>query len=341
MFPSFRARLGPIKKYLDDADVTEIAINQPGQVWLRVRGYGYMKCVELPEYTYSLLESLMELVANYSKQATSEMQPVLSATIPVDLNPEEDQNVKLDGYRVQFIRPPATERGTIAANIRKFSLTEISIADLDGRGYYERVNLGQAARQRSDDELRELYRSRQWGAFLRAAVKARKTIVISADTDTGKTTQLNALLKEIPMHERIVTIEDAREVRPPQPNCVHLLYSQGGQGVARISEVELFRACLRLTPNRIILGELRGKEAYTFVQNVYSGHPGSMTTIHAKSPEEMWKRLAGLVQMGNDNLSFDQALRLCQDAIDIVLQLEYDRDRDERFAGEIYYADAS
>ena len=120
--------------------------------------------------------------------------------------------------------------------------------------------------------------------FLRAAVARRKTIVISGGTGSGKTTLLNALVKEIPRSERLVVIEDAPEIRLDHPNAVGLVAVRGGLGEAQVDADTLLAASLRLRPDRILLGELRGREAFAFLRAVNSGHPGSITTVHADSP---------------------------------------------------------
>ena len=161
--------------------------------------------------------------------------------------------------------------------------------------------------------------------------------MISAGANAGKTTLLNALLKEIPQHERIVTIEDAREIRPRQRNCLHMLYSRGGQGVARVTAVELLEAMLRLTPDRPIMGELRGAEAYAYLELLNSGHSGSITTIHADSAVLAFEQLTLLVREsdGGRDLPRGDIRELLHLLVDVVVQM---KKTDGRFRmTEVYY----
>ena len=138
-------------------------------------------------------------------------------------------------------------------------------------GAFDRVNEPPADSEDTDKKLASLYRDCAWPAFLRLAVKTKKNIVVSAPTFAGKTEFINMLLKEISPAERIVTIEDARELRPPQANAVNLLYSRGNQGTANVTPVELMEASLRLSPDRVIPGELRGAEAYVALEMLEFG----------------------------------------------------------------------
>src|SRR5437868_142174 len=274
---SFRAKLSPLTRYLDDPAITEIAINRPGELWLAKQGERYMARTSLPELSLARLRSLAEVTASYTSQEADRERPLLSATMPIDLTEGVDDTLR-GGYRVQVVLPPTVEEQTIALCIRKPALLDIALADYRRQGAFasvNRVNAGHRVDEPSgepcsgdddacaysDQALQRLYRDGAWEAFLRGAVRAHKNIVISAGTNTGKTTFLNALLKEMPEHERVVTIEDCREIRPPQPNCLHLVYSRGWQGLSKVTATDLLEAVLRLSPDRAIMGELRGAEA--------------------------------------------------------------------------------
>ena len=156
---------------------------------------------------------------------------------------------------------------------------------------------------------------------LRDAVRQRRNILISGGTSSGKTTFLNALLREIPLSERLIMIEDAPELQVRHPNAVGLIAARGGPGEASVSTDDLLIAALRMRPDRIILGEIRGSEALTFLRAVNTGHPGSLTTIHADSPARAIDQLALLVQQANNGLSWDETVRYISRSIDIVVQL--------------------
>lgn len=335
---SFRAKLGVIARFLDDAAITEIAINRPGIVWLARQQQRYMSAVDVPALSYAALHSLADITASYSSQEAGPCQPILSATIPAN----RDDGVHLSdrgGYRIQIVMPPAVEQQTIALCIRKPALLDFSLADYGRQGAFANVNRGYDEGPYSDARLRCLYADGQWAEFLRGAVLAHKNIVISAGTNAGKTTLLNALLKEVPDNERIVTIEDAREIRLAQPNCLHLLYSRGGQGIASTTAVELLQAVLRLAPDRAIMGELRGEEAYAYLELLNSGHTGSMTTIHADSPALMYDRLAQMVMRFGSPLGKTQIIEYAKSLIQVVVQCKRAADG-TRYISEVSYSDA-
>lgn len=332
---SFRVKLVPILPFLDDPTVTEIAVNRPGTLWVARQGQRYMQEHEEPILDYPLLESLAELTAVFTHQQAGSDKPLLSASIPIDLSdatPDEERRT----YRVQIILPPATEAGSIGLCIRKHMPLDFSLMDYSAQGAFQQVNTPLEDEEYSDDVLKRLYSSGQWEEFLRGAVKAHKNIVISAGTNAGKTTLLNALLKEIPAQERVVTIEDSREIRPPQRNCLHLLYSRGEQGTAKVSAVDLLQAMLRLTPDRPIMGELRGEEAFSYLELLNSGHTGSITTIHADSPSLMYERLVQMVMRFGAPLGKQQIIDYARSLIQVVVQFKRASDG-RRYISEILY----
>lgn len=332
---SFRAKLSHLRCYLDDPQVTEIAVNRPGEAWIGRQGQRHMQRCEIPGLDYALLASLAEVTASYTSQETDRERPLLSATIPINLDDGIDETLR-GGYRVQVVMPPAVEERTIALCIRKPTLLDMDLGAYAGQGAFACVNTSIDDAPYSDAELARLYRAGQWEVFLRAAVRSHKNIVISAGTNAGKTTLLNALLKEIPDCERIVTIEDAREIRPPQGNCLHLLYSRGDQGMAKVTAVDLLEASLRLTPDRAIMGELRGAEAYSYLELLNSGHTGSITTIHADSPELMYERLAQMVMRYGAAMHKDQIVAYARSLIQVVVQCKRSASG-HRYISEIRY----
>ena len=152
----------------------------------------------------------------------------------------------------------------------------------------------------------------------------RKNIVVAGATGSGKTTFMKSLVQHIPADERLITIEDARELFIRQPNVVHLLYSKGGQGLGKLSAKNCLEACLRMKPDRILLAELRGDESFYFIRNCASGHPGSITSCHAGSVAQTWDQLALMVKASPEGagLEFDVIHRLLRQTIDIVVHLQ-------------------
>jgi type IV secretion system protein VirB11 len=158
--------------------------------------------------------------------------------------------------------------------------------------------------------------------LLRQAVRQRKNILISGGTSTGKTTFLNALLREVPTSERLILIEDTPELQISHANAIGLLATRGSLGEADVSAEDLLIASLRMRPDRIILGEMRGKEAMTFLRAVNTGHPGSLSTIHADSPERAIDQLALLVLQTGTRMAWDDITLYVRRSLDIVVQLK-------------------
>ena len=321
---ALRTHLRPLERWFEAQGVTEVSVNCPGEVWIARQGEPYMERHTAEELTGEVLLALAQQVATSTEQEVSQERPLLSAELP-------------NGYRVQFVLPPASGR-SVAVSIRKPAVLDLSLGDYDRRGAFDLTNRATGEELQTERDLRDAYAAREFAAFLGIAVRARKNILISAGTDTGKTTLLNALLKEIPAHERLVIIEDARELRPPQANVVRLLYSRGEQGLARATAQELCEASLRLRPDRILLGELRGKEAFTYLRTINSGHPGSISTIHADSPELAFEQLALMVMQGFPSIDKSLVVDYVRSIIPVVVQAR--RSAGRRFISEIYYADA-
>jgi type IV secretion system protein VirB11 len=157
--------------------------------------------------------------------------------------------------------------------------------------------------------------------MLAAAVRARKNILVAGGTSTGKTTFLNALLREVPAEQRLILIEDTPELYIKHPNAVGLLAARGMLGEAQVNANDLLSASLRMRPDRIILGELRGEEAFAFLRAINTGHPGSMTTVHADSPERAIEQIVLLTLQAGTQLSRDDVRHYIKSTVDIFVQL--------------------
>jgi type IV secretion system protein VirB11 len=211
----------------------------------------------------------------------------------------------------------------VAIAVRKHLISDLSVDDLGRDGLFAAAHRADdAARRAADAELEALLAEGQVQRFLQEAVRRRKTIVISGGTGSGKTTLLNALVKEIDRTERLVVIEDAAEVRLDHPNSVGLIAVRGDLGEARVDADSLLAASLRLRPDRILLGELRGAEAFAFLRAVNSGHPGSLTTIHADSPAGALDQIALLALTSGVDLGWDKVQTYVERVIDVVIQLD-------------------
>jgi type IV secretion system protein VirB11 len=209
----------------------------------------------------------------------------------------------------------------MAVAIRKQVSAGLSLGDYTSRGAFATTSRTDRD-HRSEAKLRRLYRTGDWEGFLRAAVRARKTIVVAGGTSTGKTTFLNALLKEIDPAERLILIEDTPELLVCHQNTVGLVAVRGELGEARVTTDDLLVAALRLRPDRIILGELREAEALTFLRAINIGHPGSLTTVHADTPSRAVEQMALMVLQSGAQLRREDVVDLIEAAVDIFVQLE-------------------
>jgi type IV secretion system protein VirB11 len=299
--------LAPLAPFLEQPDVTDIYVNRPGELWFETNA-GAIECHEAPALDTATLSRLSRQVAALSNQGISREHPLLSATLP-------------DGARIQVIAPPAT-RGALALAIRKHVASDLSLDDYAGQGAFAATRTGDDT-QRSviDAELAERLAAGDIASTLAAAVRARRNILVSGGTSTGKTTFLNALIREIPADERLILIEDTPELRIRHDNAIGLLATRSALGEADVTADDLVSASLRMRPDRIILGELRGVEAYAFLRAINTGHPGSMTTIHADSTEGAIEQLALLILQSGSRLSRDDVRHYVRSTVDIFVQL--------------------
>lgn len=295
------AYLAPLRPWLDDPKVTDIWVNAPGEVWIETSD-GATRRLPAPELTHQALGRLARQIAASSSQGVNREQPLLSASLP-------------DGARVQVIAPPAT-RGDLALAIRKHVLSDLNLTDLASSGSLRLQPNTEVA-----DKLRAARDAGDIEGLLRLAVHHRKTIVLSGGTSSGKTTLLNALIKEIPAHERLVLIEDAPEIQLRHENAVGLIAARSDTGEAQVDAEDLLQASLRMRPDRILLGELRGREAFAFLRAVNTGHPGSITTVHADSPQGALDQIALLSLLAGVDLGWDTVRNYVRQVVDVVVQL--------------------
>lgn len=296
--------LAPLASHLERGDVTDIFINRPGEIWIEKLGAAPAK-EDAPELTRELLARLARQIAAASAQGINRENPLLAASLPT-------------GERVQIAMPPAT-RGEIAFTIRKHVSAGLSLDDYANAGPLSPVKLAALAEDPSNANL--LSETADPIATLRSAVRARKNILVSGGTSSGKTTFLNALLREISSNERLIIIEDTPELQLPHENAVGLLAARGNLGEANVTADDLLIASLRMRPDRIILGEIRGKEAVTFLRAINTGHPGSLSTIHADSPSRAVDQLALLVLQTGTRMAWDDVVRYVRRSVDLIVQL--------------------
>jgi len=303
-----RSYLAPLTGMLARPDVTDIYVNRPGELWVETTG-GAIERHQAPALDDSTLARLARQIAALSHQGISREHPLLSATLP-------------DGARVQVVAPPAT-RGSLAIAIRKHVSPDLALGDYVAAGAFAETR-GRTGMGRSDADqaLAAQLDAGDTAGMLAAAVKARKNILVSGGTSTGKTTFLNALLREIPAEERLILIEDTPELQTSHENLVGLLAARSALGEAQVTANDLLSASLRMRPDRIILGELRGDEAYAFLRAVNTGHPGSMTTVHADSAERAVEQIVLLALQAGTQLNRDDIRHYVRNTVDVFVQLE-------------------
>ena len=292
------AYLKPFAEWLDRDTVTEILVNRPGEVWVEDAAAGGMQKVIRPDIDDRLIQRLAEQVARVSHQGINREHPLLGATLP-------------DGARVQFCGPPAARKHWAMA-IRRHRRLDLP---LDA---YDTGPLTPPQPGTMPDPQAEPV------AFLREAIRQRRTILVSGGTSTGKTTFLNAMLGEIPREERVVLVEDTPELKLPGDNGVGLVAVKGELGEAKVTSNELLQAALRLRPDRIVLGELRGAESVSFLRAINTGHPGSFSTIHANSLRGALEQLSLMVMQTGIGLTRSDTIAYAASVIDVVVQLSRD-----------------
>ncbi|MDX1975631.1 MAG: CpaF family protein [Rickettsiales bacterium] len=283
--------MGPIMPLLADDSVNDILINGPDQVFVERNGR-----LEKTSITFANEEAVHELAVRIVKavgRSLDEKRPLVDARLA-------------DGSRVNIIAPPLSVDGT-SISIRKFSRHKITIDDMVTQG-----NVSPAL-----------------GEFLKVIGRAKMNIVISGGTGSGKTTLLNAMSRYIENWERIVTIEDAAELQLQQPHVVRLETKPlvlGQHPTEEVSIRDLVRNALRMRPDRIIVGEVRGMEAFDMMQAMNTGHEGSLTTIHANHPRDAIARLENMISMANLNIPVRSIRSQIASAVHLIVQISRMRD---------------
>src|SRR4051812_20278756 len=287
------------------------------EIFIRAVGGAYLSLT-------THLASLATAAAAFTRQDIGPEHPIVSTTLP-------------GGERCQIVLPPAVPAGTISLTIRKASGLAMTLDEFERRDLFRDVRASTDDLSREEQDLLALRDAGRWRAFLELAVRARRNIIISGATGSGKTTLSKGLVACIPAHERILTIEDTAELTVFQPNHVRLLYAKDGHGVAKIGPRELLESSLRMRPDRILLQELRDGTAFYYLRNVNFGHPGSITTVHADSARLAFEQLSLLVKESAEGRELARAdiRSLLLLSVDVVVQMSR-RDGQYRIA-EVYY----
>lgn len=283
---------GRLAEVMSDESITDVLVNGAGEVWVERAGALEPTALEFQEHEVS---SLVDRLLADSGARADTTQPVADGRLS-------------DGSRVNVVLPPLAPEGPLIS-IRRFSPRPPSLADLVGRGML-------------DDRSAE--RLEVW-------VRSRRTIAISGATSTGKTTLMNALLSCVPTNERVVSIEETPELRPACRHFVSLLARPPNvEGRGEIGMAALLRTSLRMRPDRIVVGEVRGPEALVALAAMSTGHEGSMVTIHARSGADALERMVTLAQQAGSGASEASLERQVHSALQVVVHLERDADRRRR-----------
>lgn len=286
--------MAPFTEFLADDLLTEICVNRPLEIWTEGRTGWVLH--DAPFLTFQHCRQLATLIASFNGKSISSEKPVLSASLP-------------DGERVQVLIPPACEQGTVSITIRKPSVIDKTLAELEGEGAFDEIEAEvNIALKPVELDLLRLKREQRIREFLELAVRSKRNILIVGKTGSGKTTVTKSLIRSIPPDERLITIEDVHELFLNQhANKVHLFYAREDDGGSKVTPKQALAACLRMKPDRILLAELRGDESWEFIKSVNTGHPGSITTMHANGAVEAFEQLTVLIKDSRAGAHLDAA----------------------------------
>lgn len=322
--PGSKGLLSPLRRWMNNGNVSEILINRPKEVWVEENGEMERHHINALDAVY--LRRLFQSIANENQAIIDESHPFISGSLH-------------DGSRVQLVIPPVATHPTLS--IRKRTYSPLTLKDYQTQNFFRKTKAvsRQTDGDKCDDNLDEvrldcLYRNQEWLDFIHKAIQMKKNIIISGGTNSGKTTFLNTCLSYIPHAERLITFEDVREVLVPHQNQVNLLTSEEN----KISMQDLIKISLRLRPDRLIIGEIRGKEVLDFISACMTGHSGSIATIHASSPMMALQRMIQLYKYNNVPSMKDAEIRdEIQSIVDIIIQLK--KTANGREATQVWYND--
>lgn len=317
--------------FLEDPKVTELSICRPCEVW--TKSFEGWQVHNIPELTMAFLQTLIRALIVYNGMA-----------------PRSINYVRLPGgQRGTIVQTPAVIDGALSFVIRKHSLTVKTLEELEKEGAFDNftdVSFNRPSEKEANSllskqdftrlepfevQLLSLKRERKILEFLEQCVLYKRNIIIAGKTGSGKTTFARSLIEKVPVEERIITIEDVHELfLPNHPNHVHMLY---GNGAGRVSADECLDACLRQSPDRIFLAELRGNEAWEYLNSLNTGHPGSITTTHANNALQTFERCATLIKRSEigRQLDIEMIKLVLYTTVDVILFFK------DRKLSEIFY----
>jgi type IV secretion system protein VirB11 len=318
--------LAPVMHILTAPETEDLAIQEPAVGWWLHHGAWHR--VDLPAMTYARLHGIAVMAAAQTRQEITPRNPILSVDLLGDL-------------RLQAVMPPAVPPGTLALTFRRGDMAIDDVADVPSMYDTSRWNLWGSRRERKqslDAPLLDRYDAGDIVGFFQGLTETRKTGLFAGSTGAGKTRLSKILGGIIPVHERIIAIEDARELVIRQPNHVRHFYAATGD--AGVRPAQLLKATLRERPDRVLLAEMRDPEAASvFLSEVMAGHPGSLSTLHGDSAPEAARRLFDLVSEGKPTIEDQTIIAQLSSAIDFIIPIG--NDGGIRSIGEVWFrADA-
>ncbi|SDH00212.1 ATPase, T2SS/T4P/T4SS family [Sulfitobacter delicatus] len=284
-------------------DVIEICINPDGRVWGEFQGDHFMRLLDV-SMSQTEIRDLGNQIASGANTRIGKEKPIVSVSIEYRGRP----------IRAQVIQPPAVQTGH-SISLRFFSTLPMEKIEL--KYLYGAERSLEGVRQERNRELRKVVKSGDIYAAIKFCVENKMNMVVSGGTSTGKTVAARKILSYVGADERIVTIEEAAELLPGQPNVVTLI---ANRDVETQSADTLLTSTLRMRPDRIVLGEVRGREAMTFLEAINTGHGGSMTTLHAETPQLAVQRLAIAALKTDVPMTYADMIQYIESSIDVIIQ---------------------
>jgi type IV secretion system protein VirB11 len=321
--PLLQERLKPLRPWLDHDATEDIAIQIPGEAWIRMNGQWIY--AQVPALDIDALEDIATLAGSLRKQETGAHAPLCATELP-------------NGERLQICLPPAVGTGLISLSIRKREPCVAPLSKIKERYRTDGWNDWRVLKGGRDlTEPAALKRQGDLERFLAACVRARLNFLLAGATGDGKTTLSETILSSISHEERLIIIEDTKELTILQPNTVRMFYTKDDLSNTKIDADSLLQASLRMRPDRVILQELRDDAAWTYVNEICSGHPGSVTTIHGSSAADAIRRLFTLIKASPKGAALNDAtlLQLISAAVHVIVPL--DRPQHQVGIGSVWY----
>ena len=313
-------------KYLKDNSINEICYNGDSKMWFQNKNGVWES--EDTKLDFDAASAFAQAAASYKEDQIDKARPILSCAL-------------VSGERVQIVLPPASKKDHISITIRKPSRLRFVMSDFAKQGLFNEIKPNSHTLSKKDCALLDLYKKGAYEDFISNAVRYGKNVVICGETGSGKTTFMKTLIDFIPLDNRIITIEDVEEIVFYQhKNFVQLFYPSEAKSGDFLNSATLLKSCLRMKPDRILLAELRGAETYDFINVLSSGHGGSLTSCHAGSSKDCFKRLAMMILQNpqGQKIPFEIIQKILFDLIDVIVHIYAHNGK--RRIGEIYFKEA-